>query len=376
MWIYFVISLLVAISYLVLLYYFTTSWQKIPEGILEESIRTSPLISVVVCARNEEATIASCIKSILGQTHQNLELLVLDNHSSDKTVEIVESFDDARLRLYQLDKYLPEKTTFKKEALSWGIGKAKGTYYAFTDADCIVPKNWIRHLHQSMEERGLDLVVGPVRISEGEKFIQVYESLDVAGLSVVTAAGLQSSLLISGNGANMMVHAGKYAEAQTFMQGTGRASGDDIFLVQEIAVREDTKVGFCKSLGAQVWTPGTKTWETLIQQRKRWASKNGDLPHFPTRMSSLLVFINSTLLPIHLILAFFWGLPMIWLFLKHLTIKSIADYMLLSEGTKFFQMDVKAHQWLLSFLINPWMVTIPGILSFSPTYRWKDRTTR
>ena len=376
MWIYLAISLLVAVFYFALLHHFTTHWQKIPEFSLRENHRPSPLISVLVCVRNEEAIIESCIKSILSQTHKNLELLVLDNHSSDNTAEIVQSIDDARLRLFQLDQFLPEETTFKKEALAWGVAKAGGTYFAFTDADCLVPKNWLRYLYQSMENRGLDLVVGPIRISDGAKFIHLYESLDVAGLSVVTASGLQTSLLLSGNGANMMIHAKRYLEVQKSMSGKGRASGDDIFMVQEIAVREDSKMGFCKSAGAQVRTPGTPTWGALIQQRRRWASKNGDLPHFPTKMISLLVFVNSILLPIHLLLTPLWGHLMIWLFLIHLCIKSTADYRLLSEATKFFQIDVKTHQWLLSFLINPWMVAIPGILSLSPTYRWKNRTTR
>ena len=376
MWIYLAVSLSVAVSYLILLHHFTTQWQKIPEFSLKESHQTSPLISVLVSARNEEASIKSCIKSILSQTHHNLELLVLDNHSSDNTADIVQSFDDQRLRLYQLDQYLPEETTFKKEALSWGVAKAAGTYFAFTDADCLVPKNWLRLLHQSMESKGLDLVVGPVSISDTEKFIQLYESLDVAGLSVVTASGLQTSLLLSGNGANMMVRAERYLAAQKSMQGQGRASGDDIFLVQEIAVREVSKVGFCKSPGAQVWTSGTPSWGALIQQRKRWASKNGDLPHVRTKMISLLIFMTSILLAIHLLLIPLWGMPMIWLFLVHLCIKSVADYRLLSQAIKFFQIKMKTHQWLLSFLINPWMIAIPGILSLSPTYRWKDRTTR
>ncbi len=376
MWIYFAISLLLASFYLILLHHFTTHWQKIPEFSRGEDNRSYPLISVLVCARDEEASIESCVQSILSQTYDNLELLVLDNHSSDRTVEIVESFDDSRLRLHKLDKYLPEETTFKKEVQSWGVAKAHGTYLAFTDADCIVPANWLHHLYHCMERRGLDLVVGPIRISNGVGCLHTYESLDVAGLSIVTAAGLQTSLLRSGNGANMLVYAETYVEAQKSIQGKGRASGDDIFMVQEIMVREDSNVGFCKSLGAQVWTSGTATWGALIQQRRRWASKNGDLPHIPSRMISLLVFMNSLLLPMHLLLVLLWGSPMIWLFLMHLCIKSIADFRLLSEGTKFFEIDVKPHHWIFSFLINPSMVVIPGILSFSPRYRWKGRTTR
>lgn len=376
MWIYLVLSLSVAISYLALLFHFTKHWRKIPEFSLREKNGPLPLISVLVCARNEEASIKLCIHSILNQNYDNLELLILDNHSSDRTVEIVQSFDDARLRLYQLDKYLPEETTFKKEALSWGIAKARGTNFAFTDADCIVPENWLHYLHQCMERRGLDLVVGPIKITDSVACLQIYESLDVGGLSVVTASGLQTSLLRSGNGANMMVHAGTYVEAQKSIQGNGWASGDDIFIVQEIAGRQDSRTGFCKSLGAQVWTPGNETWGGLIRQRKRWASKNGDLPHLPTRIISLLVFMNSLLLPTHLLLVLLWGKPMIWLFFLHLCIKSLADYRLLSEGKKFFNIEVKPQHWIFSFIINPWMVVIPGILSFSSTYRWKGRTTR
>jgi len=95
-----------------------------------------PLLSVLVPARNEEKRIRPCLESLLASDYPNLEILVLDDHSSDATSDVVRQFarQDPRIRLLQ-GKELPPGWTGKAWACQQLAGQAKGDFLAFVDAD-------------------------------------------------------------------------------------------------------------------------------------------------------------------------------------------------------------------------------------------------
>lgn len=95
-----------------------------------------PFLSVLVPARNEERRIRPCLESLLAVDYPNLEILVLDDHSSDATSDVVRQIarQDPRLRLLQ-GKDLPPGWTGKAWACQQLAREAKGDYLAFVDAD-------------------------------------------------------------------------------------------------------------------------------------------------------------------------------------------------------------------------------------------------
>ncbi|MBQ7074879.1 glycosyltransferase family 2 protein [bacterium] len=68
----------------------------------------TPLVSVLICSYNAEKTIRWTLESVLAQTYQNFEVLVLDNDSHDKTREILEEYqkNDGRVKLFSVGKNL------------------------------------------------------------------------------------------------------------------------------------------------------------------------------------------------------------------------------------------------------------------------------
>lgn len=88
------------------------------------------LVSVIMPAYNSEAFIAEAIESVLNQTYQNLELIIVDDCSKDKTFQIIKSFSDSRIRFFKL-----EKNSGSGVARQFAVEKAKGNYIAFLDAD-------------------------------------------------------------------------------------------------------------------------------------------------------------------------------------------------------------------------------------------------
>lgn len=91
-----------------------------------------PNVSVLLCAYNSWDYIISTIKSILNQTYSDFELLILNNNSSDNTLNNISSFTDSRIKLYNLNKNL-----WPYKWLNFLLEKAKWKYIAIQDHDDI-----------------------------------------------------------------------------------------------------------------------------------------------------------------------------------------------------------------------------------------------
>ena len=99
-------------------------------------------VSVIIPARNEEANLQRCLQSLVAQTAPPLELIVVDDHSTDRTRSIAQSFPT--VRVLEADP-LPDGWSGKSNACWTGAKLAKGTWLLFTDADT-------RHAINSVEQ--------------------------------------------------------------------------------------------------------------------------------------------------------------------------------------------------------------------------------
>lgn len=110
-------------------------------------------ISVVIPAFNEEKRIAACLKSIASQTYKPYEVIVVDNNSTDKTVQIAKDLGVM---------VIVEKQQGVTYARNCGFNSAKGEVIARTDADTIVPSNWLERINDHFEkDPKLEAVSGP-----------------------------------------------------------------------------------------------------------------------------------------------------------------------------------------------------------------------
>ncbi|MDH7517685.1 MAG: glycosyltransferase [Candidatus Thermoplasmatota archaeon] len=104
--------------------------------------KSLPNVSVIIPARNEEKKIGQCIQNFKGQLYPNLEILIVDDHSTDKTVEIAKSIigNDKRFKILSLEYFKEKKPSGwmgKSYAIQKGSAQVKGEWLLFCDVDDI-----------------------------------------------------------------------------------------------------------------------------------------------------------------------------------------------------------------------------------------------
>src|SRR6476619_5819684 len=131
-----------------------------------------PHVSVVVPVFNAQQTLRECIQSLLNLNYPRakLELVFVDNMSTDRTPEI--------LRQYQQDiRILHESKKGPAAARNKGILNAAAEIIAFTDSDCVVDPDWLRHLIPPLEKPLVGIVGGTILAKRPCSEIERYDEI-------------------------------------------------------------------------------------------------------------------------------------------------------------------------------------------------------
>lgn len=125
------------------------------------------LVSVIVPVYNNEAYVEKCIRSIMEQSYQNLEILVINDGSKDHSFEILTKLaeEDTRIKLFD------QENAGVAAARNMGLEHATGEYVTFIDGDDYVGRNYISNLCEKAESQALEMVIC------GLKFVDEKESI-------------------------------------------------------------------------------------------------------------------------------------------------------------------------------------------------------
>ncbi len=103
----------------------------------------NPFISIIIPARNAQATLKKCIDSILNLNYRDYEILIINDGSTDETGKI--------LLGYHGIKIVTTAGIGPSRVRNMAVEFARGEFIAFTDADCIVPKDWLERLLEGFD---------------------------------------------------------------------------------------------------------------------------------------------------------------------------------------------------------------------------------
>lgn len=139
------------------------------------------LISIIVNAYNEEKHIKKCIDSVICQTYKNIEIVVINDGSTDNTLNLLNSYDDSRLKII----------THENKGLSLsrndGIDNSNGKYVYFLDADDFIEKDTIEYLYNLIIKyeadmstcRSIDVYNYDVKIEKKQEKINILSNIEM-----------------------------------------------------------------------------------------------------------------------------------------------------------------------------------------------------
>jgi cellulose synthase/poly-beta-1,6-N-acetylglucosamine synthase-like glycosyltransferase len=379
-------SLLLLLPYAVLIISYRQSWLKAESYQPENRNQNTTLITVVIPARNEEKNIGHCIESILLQTYpiQLFEVIIVDDNSIDSTSAIVNSFTQKNISLIKLSDFAGNENlnSYKKKAIETAISLAKGNLIVTTDADCIVPPEWLKTIASYYENTGSVFIAAPVvytdvlpNDSEFKKFFKIFQSLDFMALQGITGASVYKKIHNMCNGANLAYEKKTFYEVNGFEGIDNIASGDDMLLMHKIQKKYPDKIRYLKSTNVIVQTQQSETIKEFINQRIRWASKADRYPDIKiTTVLFLVYFLNAWIFFIA-VYSFFFSRSF-YLFLLLFTVKTTVELFFLFPVAKFFGKQKLLWWFIPSQPFHIIYTLIAGWLGKFGSYTWKERKVK
>ena len=235
--------------------------------------------SVVIAARNEAENIKICIESILAQNYSIdfFEIIVIDDFSEDPTAAIVKKMQEQYTNLHLLslaDFFKPnEITSYKKKAIEKAVQHAKGNWIVTTDADCIVPTNWLLLFDQYIHQYQPVFVAAPVMFIKERGLLNQFQILDFLALQGITAAAVAAGKHSMCNGANLAFEKSAFIAVGGYQGVDQIASGDDMFLMHKMKMTLSSRIGYLFHPDAIVLTKAMQNWKGFLLQRIRWSTK-------------------------------------------------------------------------------------------------------
>lgn len=231
-------------------------------------------VSVVICAWNEEDNLRENLPIILEQDHPEFEVIVVNDHSTDETEYLIDSWTHAypNLRLVNLNRE-NAKVRGKKFAISLGIKGAKYDRIVFTDADCRPKdKHWLRQISAGFKG-GKEIVLGYGAYEKRPGFLNRVIRYDTYHIALQYMGYALAGMPYMGVGRNLAYVKELFFRTKGFIRHRHIQSGDDDLLVNEVANASNTIV--VPMAVAHTVSEPKSTWAEYWVQKRRHLSTGG-----------------------------------------------------------------------------------------------------
>lgn len=324
-------------------------------------------ISVLIPFRNEENKLPRLLKAIEKQNYPIAEILFINDHSIDSSVELIQRFSLSKYP-YKII-HLTNEVKGKKCAIEQGIKESKHSIILTTDADCIFSENWISS-HICSFQNSNEVNAGAVEIENQNSFWNKFQQLEMISIQSVSIGLGKMGMPISMSGANLSYKKEVFEKLDPYQSNQNIASGDDIYFLQSLK-RRKIKINFLTNNESRVFT-SPQSLKDYLQQRVRWMRKSSSFSDFTTIFVGLIIFLASFQI------VFVTGYQLFtheWnhLLLISLGLKILVDFLLLFLVTHHWKKRELIFWFVPVFFMNVFFTTLIPIFGWMVPLKWKGR---
>ncbi len=232
----------------------------------------TPTVSVIIPARNEEKNIARCLDSVAANIYRGFyEIIVVNDRSDDGTASILKEYSSANgiIKVVTINKDSDKKNLRGKPgALQAGIDIAQGDIILMTDADCIVPKNWIETMVKPYKDENAGLVAAFSHTFTKRIFDRI-QAVYWIYLHVMGSAGFGYGIPLGCIGNNLSVRTSTLRK----LGGYGKirfSVTEDLSLLQAVKA-EGMRVHYLCYPETTVETVPSRNLKEFLRQLHRWS---------------------------------------------------------------------------------------------------------
>lgn len=325
-------------------------------------------VSVIICVKNEAQNLQKNLPSILQQKYPNFEVIVVNDHSTDNSWEIILDFQKKSPILQPINQN-QESSPGKKEALSRGIEASKYDLLLLTDADCTPASPfWISSMVSGLSDtKKIGLGYGPFYTHKGFlNTISIYET-------VLTAISYLSFSVVGlpymGVGRNLIYRKSLFTKAGGFKKHAHLASGDDDLFINQIADNKNTAMIIEPS--AFVFSEAETSWQGYYYQKSRHLSTGSS--YRLIHQVLLGIFSASHFLHYFSLIALLFFHHYLWiLFIGYGVRILIVVYVMSSLAGRLSAKKIKPYILILDFLyVFYYLIFAPSLLKTRNTKKWK-----
>lgn len=324
-----------------------------------------PNATVIVAARNEHDNITDCLTSLdkLEYPENKLEIIIVDDHSTDDTFELVSNFIKGKNRFKLIQ---PEKNIGivkgKANAIANAIEIANGEIILTTDADCVVSKTWAKTL-ASYFTKDTAMVCGYTNQFD-DKIFRAMQSVDFVYLLGVAGGTMNLGKPLSCIGNNMSYRKDVYYEIGGYEKIPFSVT-EDFQVLMAMHNLKKYKIIYPLDKEGLVTSKAFDDFKSLYWQKKRWSigGLKSDLIGYSVMFTAL--FTHALIL----VQPFFFSINILILSL----FKIFVDFYFIKEIYKKLNLKLKLHHFIvfeIYFLI--YVVALPFLI-LNKKVKWKGR---
>lgn len=314
--------------------------------------------TVIIPVKNEAENIISCINSILVQFYLPAKILIVDDHSSDNILKVIEN----NFSQYGFINYikLEDDEYGKKLAIKKGLLASNTERTLITDADCVWHEKFSENFYFDVKKR---LISFPVVYLNSSGFISKIFQVELLLLNSVGWVSMffKKPFLISGAG--MMFLRNDYLQFCEQAE-TPTTHGDDMYFLEFIKKKfGNSAIQVNLSPGSLIFTKPPKDLNEYLHQRARWSSKTPYYKNFLSWFWAVLTLIIQLVILVMLIFNVKFGILLLF-------IKLLAEIFLYSSAVNFFKLSYNLFACIV-FSLFSWLLLILIIYRWANGFDWK-----